>query len=83
MTAFAARYSDYLAAAGPSVLHSLRKRELEVLRLICQGKTSEEIQSILNISKSTMKTHIRRLYQVLEVNSRASAQAEAKRLGLV
>lgn len=83
VTAFAARYSDYLAAAGPSVLHSLRKRELEVLRLICQGKTSEEIQSILNISKSTMKTHIRRLYQVLEVNSRASAQAEAKRLGLV
>lgn len=83
VTAFAAQYSDYLAATGPSVLQSLRKKELEVLRLICQGKTSEEIQSILNISKSTMKTHIRRLYQALGVNSRASAQAEAKRLGLV
>lgn len=82
-TAFAARYPDYLAATGPSVLQSLRKKELEVLRLICQGKTSEEIQSILNISKSTMKTHIPPAVSGFAGQQPASAQAEAKRLGLV
>lgn len=83
VTAFAAQYSNYLSATGPSVLQTLRKKELEVLRLICQGKTSEEMRTILDISDNTLKTHLRKLYQKLGANSRTSAQAAAKRLGLV
>ncbi|MDO4314196.1 MAG: helix-turn-helix transcriptional regulator, partial [Oscillospiraceae bacterium] len=82
VTAFSAQYSDYLAAAGPPVLQSLRKKELEVLRLICQGRTTGEMRDILGISENTLKTHVRKLYQKLGVNSRTSAQAAARRLGL-
>ena len=81
--AFAARYPNYLAPAGPGGLQALSKKELEVLRLICLNKSNEEIRTILDVSENTLKTHVRKLYQKLGVNSRANAQAAAKRLGLV
>ena len=80
---FAALYPDHLAPAGPKALQSLTKKELEVLRLMCQGKNSGELREILNITDNTLKTHSRKLFQKLGVNSRAEAVAAAQKLHLI
>lgn len=80
--AYAALYPDYLASGSTSI-QTLTKKELEVLRLMCRGKSSADIREILNISENTLKTHSRKLFQKLGVNSRAEARAAAERLHLV
>ncbi len=79
---FAARYPDHLAPVGPVSVQHLTGRELEVLRLMCLGKGSGEIRELLDISDNTLKTHSRRLFQKLGVNSRAEAVAAAQKLHL-
>jgi len=80
---FAAIYPDQLAHAGSASLPSLTKKELEVLRLMCQGKSSGEIRALLDITDNTLKTHSRKLFQKLSVNSRAEAVAAARKLRLI
>jgi len=50
--------------------YQLTSREFEVLRLICEGLSNEEIASKLFISKNTVKTHIRNIYEKLNVKNR-------------
>jgi len=83
VSAFAALYPDYLAPAGAVSIQSLTRKELEVLRLMCLGKSGGEIREILAISDNTLKTHSRRLFQKLGVNSRAEAVAAAQKLHLI
>lgn len=49
----------------------LSRRESDVLRLICQGKTNREIATILFICEDTVKGHIKKIMQKMEVNSRS------------
>jgi DNA-binding CsgD family transcriptional regulator len=51
--------------------HGLSKREAQVLRLLLQGKSTKQIAQELYISESTVKTHTRRIYDKLQVNTRA------------
>lgn len=81
--AFAALYPDQLAPAGAASIQRLTRRELEVLRLMCRGKSGGEIREILNISDNTLKTHSRRLFQKLGVSSRSEAAAAARKLRLI
>ncbi len=83
VSAFAALYPDHLAPAGAVSIQSLTRKELEVLRLMCLGKSGAEIRALLNISDNTLKTHSRRLFQKLGVNSRAEAAAVAQKLHLI
>lgn len=83
VSAFAALYPDQLAPAGSASIPSLTKRELEVLRLMCRGKSGGEIREILSISENTLKTHSRRLFKKLGVSSRAEAAATARKLRLI
>jgi len=53
--------------------HTLSKREKEVLTLLAKGKTYSTIAEELFISKTTVRTHIRNIYQKLHVNSKAEA----------
>ncbi|AXG69307.1 transcriptional regulatory protein DegU [Kordia sp. SMS9] len=53
--------------------NTLSKREKEVLTLLAQGKTYSTIAEELFISKTTVRTHIRNIYQKLHVNSKAEA----------
>jgi len=80
---FAASYPDYLAPAGSASIQRLTKKELQVLRLMSQGKSGGEIRELLNITDNTLKTHSRRLFQKLGVNSRAEAAAAARKLHLI
>jgi DNA-binding NarL/FixJ family response regulator len=57
----------------PRAVESLTPRELDVFRLIAAGLSNAEIGHELFISDTTVKTHITRLLQKLEVRDRAQA----------
>jgi NarL family two-component system response regulator LiaR len=61
----------------------LRKRELEILELLAQGHSNQEIASKLFVSLSTVKTHLQNLFEKLEVKRRTQAVEKAKRLHLI
>ena len=54
-------------------ISALTERELEVVEWIRVGKTNHEIASILNITQNTVKSHLKRIYQKLNVTKRAQA----------
>jgi len=61
----------------------LTEREDEVLALLVKGFTFPEIGNLLGISAHTVTTHVRHIYEKLEVRSRAEAVYEALQLGIV
>lgn len=64
-------------------LHGLTLREVEVLTLVARGLGDKEIALKLYLSESTVKTHLRSVYQRLNVRNRAQAAAFAVEHGLV
>jgi LuxR family maltose regulon positive regulatory protein len=64
------------------MLEPLTGREAEVLHLLDQGLSNREIAARLFLSEGTVKTHTHRLYRKLGVQSRTSALARARELGL-
>ncbi len=70
-------------AINPAVLRGLTPRELEVLRLVADGKTDKEIAEELVISPRTANRHIANIFLKIDVTSRAAAAAYAIRNGLV
>lgn len=62
---------------------TLSDREIEVLKLMAQGKSNKEIGSALFISEGTIKSHLKRIYHKLGVISRTEAIANAARRGLI
>jgi two-component system, NarL family, response regulator LiaR len=61
----------------------INKRELEILALMAQGHSNQEIAAKLFISLSTVKTHIQNLFEKLDVKRRTQAVEKAKRLNLI
>jgi len=70
-------------AIDPRVLKGLTPRELEVLRLVADGKTDKEIAEELVISPRTANRHIANIFLKIDVTSRAAAAAYAIRNRLV
>lgn len=68
--------------ADPCPLQSLSARELEVLRLLAQGRTNQQISARLLVSLSTVKKHIRQILSKLGVSDRTQAVVLALKLGL-
>jgi len=66
-----------------SLLEPLNERELDVLRLIADGRSNHEIAQQLIVAVSTVKWHINNLYAKLNVHSRTLAIARARELGLL
>ncbi|MBE9129762.1 MULTISPECIES: response regulator [unclassified Coleofasciculus] len=62
---------------------NLSQRELEVLKLIVEGKSNPEIASELYLSANTVKTHVRGIMNKLSVDDRVQAAVVALRSGLV
>jgi DNA-binding CsgD family transcriptional regulator len=69
-------------AAGAGHLN-LTERELDVLRLVVEGKSSREIAEELYISPRTATTHVANILSKLGVNSRSAAVAVAFQSGIV
>jgi LuxR family maltose regulon positive regulatory protein len=65
------------------LIEPLSQRELEVLRLIAQGLTNDEIGKRLFLALDTVKGHNRRIYDKLQVQRRTEAIARARELGLL
>ena len=61
----------------------LSKRELEILGLLAQGHSNQEIAAKLFVSLSTVKTHNQNLFEKLDVKRRTQAVEKAKRLNLI
>lgn len=57
----------------------LSDRERQILRLIADGKSVPEMAGELYLAQTTVKTHIRRLYEKLGVSDRGAAVAQAMR----
>jgi predicted ATPase/DNA-binding CsgD family transcriptional regulator len=72
-----------LDAKDQTLVVSLNEREIEVLRLIAEGLSNNEIAERLVIALSTVKWHINNLFGKLGVHSRTQAVAQAKELGLL
>ena len=81
-----------LGRVGPSVHISeeeavnrsgLSPKELEVLSVLAEGATYEQIAEALIVGKATVKTHLVHIYAKLEVKNREQAVARALALGLL
>jgi LuxR family maltose regulon positive regulatory protein len=65
------------------LIDPLSDRELEVLRLIAQGLSNQEITQKLVVALSTVKGHNLRIFAKLQAKSRTEAVARARELGLL
>lgn len=68
---------------NPNVEHDLTKREMEILKLIVEGKTSQQVADTLFISPRTVDTHRSNMMQKLKVNNTAALVRAAYDKGIV
>lgn len=61
----------------------ISRRELEVLQLMAEGLSNDEIAGRLFVSLNTIKTHTSKLFEKLDVKRRTQAIEKAKRLSLI
>ncbi|MEQ1588091.1 MAG: response regulator transcription factor [Cyclobacteriaceae bacterium] len=61
----------------------LTKRETEIIRMIADGKTYSQISDELFIARETAKTHIRNIYNKLQVNKKSDAISKAQEQRLI
>ncbi|WP_290872686.1 response regulator transcription factor [Aquabacterium sp.] len=57
-------------------------RQVDVLRLLIEGKANKEICRLLNLSESTVKTHLGAIFRKLKVNSRTQAVVAIAKAGV-
>lgn len=60
----------------------LTPRQVDVLRMLVDGRSNKLIARELELSASTVKTHLEAIFQRLQVNTRTQAVVAAARLGL-
>jgi DNA-binding NarL/FixJ family response regulator len=67
----------------PQNAQDLSKREYEILQLLANGMVKKEIADTLEISYSTVDTHVRHIFQKLDTHNAPAAVSMAHRLGLI
>ena len=72
-----------LSLPAQPLIEPLSRRELEVLRLIAQGLSNQEISERLFLALDTVKGHNRKIFGKLQVQRRTEAVARARELGLL
>jgi LuxR family maltose regulon positive regulatory protein len=74
---------EVMQISGDEWIEPLSERELEVLQLVADGFTNQEIAARLYLSLNTVKAHTRNIYSKMGVNNRTQAGARARTLGLL
>lgn len=77
-----ALHATLAPVAAPAYPAGLTVREVEVLRLVAQGLTDVQVAERLYVSANTVKTHLRSIYNKLDVTSRTAAARFATDHGL-
>jgi DNA-binding CsgD family transcriptional regulator len=70
------------AKASPGE-YNLTERQVEILQLLADGKSTDQIAADLYLSKTTVRNHIARLMAALQVHTRVQAIVVASRAGLI
>ncbi|MGD8858158.1 MAG: LuxR C-terminal-related transcriptional regulator, partial [Chloroflexota bacterium] len=84
LTAFA-REAEARAQSRPAepTYSSLTERELEVVRLLAEGLSNKEMADRLVVAPSTIKQHLKNIYDKLDVHSRVQAVERGRQLDLL
>jgi two-component system response regulator DesR len=69
------------ALSGES--NSLTKRQLEILRLLAEGKSTDEIATELGLTRTTVRNYIATLLAALGAHSRLQAVVVAREAGIL
>ena len=77
------RPASKTSAGRRNLADPLSERELEVLRLLDSELTGPEIARHLFVSLNTLRTHTKRIFTKLDVNTRAAAVRRGHELGLL
>jgi two-component system, NarL family, nitrate/nitrite response regulator NarL len=62
---------------------SLTARQIDVLRLVCDGHSNKVIARMLGLSDNTVKAHVTAIFKSLNVVNRMQAAVAAKQTGLI
>lgn len=76
-----AAYPDYLKFVAKEKI-DFTAREMQILGMLCDGETTEDICRVCGITYSGLKKHNRNIYKKLGAANRAEAERKAQRLGL-
>ncbi|SPF43392.1 Putative uncharacterized response regulatory protein YgeK (fragment) [Candidatus Sulfopaludibacter sp. SbA4] len=63
--------------------HQLTPKEMRLLALLGEGHHYKTAANVLGITINTVSTHMRRIYEKLQVHSKSEAVAKALRAGLI
>jgi DNA-binding NarL/FixJ family response regulator len=77
------RRANPAAANIPSSIHDLSSREIEVIRLVADGRSNKWIGDELGLSALTVKSHLARIGRKLGTGDRAHMVALAMRAGVI
>jgi DNA-binding NarL/FixJ family response regulator len=77
------RFAQLGETTPPPELGDLSGREVEVVKLVARGLTNAEIAKELVLSEHTVKTHVGRILQKLDLRDRTQAVIVAYESGLV
>lgn len=56
--------------------YNLSYRQIEIVKLIRQDKSNKEISSILFISENTVKYHLKKIFEILNISSRSDLKSK-------
>ncbi len=71
------------AVSRQPLIEPLTERELEVLHLLAEGLSNQEMADRLVVAMGTVKAHTASLYRKLDVTSRLQAVSRSRELGLL
>ena len=80
--AIAARLMAYFSSQPTAVFPELTEREREVLQLIAEGRNNQAIATELVLSLKTVRNHVSRVFNKLQVPDRAQAIVKARDAGI-
>ena len=75
--------TSYLPPPAQPLIEPLSRREVEVLQLIAQGLSNQEMSERLVLALETVKGHNKKIFGKLQVQRRTEAVARARELGLL
>lgn len=78
-----AHLAELTARLNKSILRNFSQLQIEIILLLCEGKTNKDIALQLNRSHHAIDNHKRKIYQKLNINKTSALAAWAKDVGLI